>query len=286
MRLGVVMPQVHPWRELQQDFRWAEEVGYDVAYVYDHLTHPTAEGQWLADGFTTLAAAAMTTSTIGLGTLVASATLHSPVALARLAGTVQDVSGGRLVLGLGAGSPRCSAADRGEHPTPREMFARLEDVVVGMDAVWAGATAWSGRTRTFEGLQTTALADGSQRPFLLLAAHGPRAMALAASSADGWNTYGGPDSTNLEPGEYWLSVARQVQRLEEACERAGRTLVKSLLLGYGQVRPTRSVSAYREAADRAEGLGFDEMVVYGPGAPGDAFTSEPAVHEQAIRGLR
>src|SRR4051812_29129536 len=124
MSLGVVFPQTRPWRELAHDFAWAEEVGYATAYVYDHLTHPTAVGGWLADGFTTLAAAAGVTSTIGLGTLVASATLHSPVALARRAATVDDVSGGRLVLGLGAGSPPCAAAGRGEDPTPLEMHRR------------------------------------------------------------------------------------------------------------------------------------------------------------------
>ena len=83
MRLGVVFPQTRPWRELSRDFAWAEEVGYDVAYVYDHLTHPTAAGGWLAEGFTTLAAAAGVTTTIELGTLVASATLHSPVSRRR-----------------------------------------------------------------------------------------------------------------------------------------------------------------------------------------------------------
>src|SRR5690348_17360011 len=59
----------------------SEDVGYDVAYVYDHLTHPTAAGGWLADGWSILAAAAATTTRIELGTLVASATLHSPVAM-------------------------------------------------------------------------------------------------------------------------------------------------------------------------------------------------------------
>lgn len=129
MRLGVVLPQVRPWAEWSRDLLELEAMGYDVAYVYDHLTHPTAPGQWLADGFATLTAAAAVTERIGLGTLVASATLHSPVGLARRAGTVQDVSGGRFVLGLGAGSPVCALADRGETVTPAQMFSRLRDTV-------------------------------------------------------------------------------------------------------------------------------------------------------------
>src|SRR3954464_5370234 len=157
MRLGVVFPQTRPWRELAAEFTWAEGAGYAVAHVYDHLTHPTAAGGWLADGFATLTAAASVTERLELGTLVASATLPSPVALARLAATVDDVSGGRLVLGLGAGSPRCAVADRGEDPSPGEMHRRLVDVVEGMVAVFDGATEWEGGTRSFAGLETTGL---------------------------------------------------------------------------------------------------------------------------------
>ena len=288
MRFGVVFPQTRPWRELAGDFRWAEESDYDVAYVYDHLTHPTAAGGWLADGFTTLAAAAGVTTTIELGTLVASATLHSPVALARRAATVDDVSGGRLVLGLGAGSPLCAQADRGESPTPREMYRRLADVVEGFAAVFAGETGWSGATRSFSGLETTATPADAERPYLMLAAHGPRAIELMVRHADGWNTYGGPGSTLLEPAAYWEAVAEQARRVTEACERLERdpaTLRRSLLLGYGKVRPVRSVAAYVEAAERALALGFDEFVVYGPHAPGEGFESDPAVHAEALERL-
>jgi alkanesulfonate monooxygenase SsuD/methylene tetrahydromethanopterin reductase-like flavin-dependent oxidoreductase (luciferase family) len=289
MRLGVVFPQARPWRDLARDFAWAEKVGYDVAYVYDHLTHPTAAGGWLAEGFTTLAAAAGVTARIELGTLVASATLHSPVSLARLAATVDDVAGGRLVLGLGAGSPRCAVADRGEDPTPAEMHRRLVDVVEGLVAVFDGATEWSGTSRSFAGLETTPLPEGSTRPYLMLAAHGPKTLRLAARHADAWNTYGGPGASLSAPEDYWQAVAAQSAGMTAACEAEGRDprdLRRSLLVGYGSVRPAASVSTYAETAERAQELGFDELVVYGPHGPGERFTSDPAVHAEAIAGLR
>ncbi|MGO4257315.1 LLM class flavin-dependent oxidoreductase [Marmoricola sp. RAF53] len=289
IRLGVVIPQTRRWSELAQDFAWAEDIGYDVAFTYDHLTHPTAAGGWLGDGFSVLAAAAATTSRIGLGTLVASATLHSPVALARLAATTDDIAGGRLVLGLGAGSPRCADADRGESPTPGEMYQRLADVVAGYVAVFDGATEWQGATRSFAGLETTATPPDGKRPQLMLAAHGPRSIDLTVRYADAWNTYGGPAAVALEPEDYWTEVAAQVARVDAACVAAGRdpgSLRRSLLLGYGTVRPTESVAAYTEAAERAVGLGFGELVVYGPGAPGEAFTSDPVVHAEAVSRIR
>jgi alkanesulfonate monooxygenase SsuD/methylene tetrahydromethanopterin reductase-like flavin-dependent oxidoreductase (luciferase family) len=289
MRLGVVIPQTRPWRELAADFTWAEEVGYDVAYVYDHLTHPTAAGGWLADGFSVLTAAATSTTRMELGTLVASATLHSSVALARLAATVDDIAGGRLVLGLGAGSPRCAAADRGASPTPGEMYRRLADVVEGFVAVFDDATEWQGVERSFRGLETTSVPPGARTPYLMLAAHGPRAMDLAARHADAWNTYGGPGAVELEPDDYWTELARQVERMADACRGAERDpaeMRRSLLLGYGKIRPTESVEAYVEAAGRAAELGFHELVVYGPGSPGERFRSDPAVHAEAISRLR
>lgn len=288
MRLGVVLPQVRPWAEWSRDLLELEAMGYDVAYVYDHLTHPTAPGQWLADGFATLTAAAAVTERIGLGTLVASATLHSPVGLARRAGTVQDVSGGRFVLGLGAGSPVCALADRGETVTPAQMFSRLRDTVEGLAAVWAGETDWTGRGTSFTGLETLALPAGVARPPLLLAAHGPKALRLAVDHADRWNTYGGWGSTRLEPDDFWATIEAQLVALDATCAEAGRdpgTLPRSLLLGFGTVRPTASVAAYREVIARAEALGFSEVQVYAPGYepfadPGSR--GSVAVHEQVL----
>jgi len=286
MRLGVVIPQMRPWKELARDFAWAEDVGYDVAYVYDHLTHPTAAGGWLADGFSILAAAATSTSRVGLGTLVASATLHSPVALARLAATTDDIADGRLVLGLGAGSPRCSNADRGEAPTPGEMHRRLADVVEGLVAVFEGATHWQGATRSFGGLETTATPSGAGTPYLMLAAHGPKGMDLTVRHADAWNTNGGPGSVELAHEAYWDAVRIQGERFTEACERVGRDPDqprRTLLLGYGTIRPTTSSAAYDDAIGRAHEEGFDELIVYGPfGESGGRFWSDPEVHGDVL----
>jgi alkanesulfonate monooxygenase SsuD/methylene tetrahydromethanopterin reductase-like flavin-dependent oxidoreductase (luciferase family) len=290
-RLGVVLPPTGAWRDQATEYRWAEDVGYDVAYTYDHLTHFTAPGEFLAEGFASLSAAAAVTERIEVGTLVASATLRSPVALARLAATIDDISGGRMVLGVGAGSPRCALVDRDEQPTPREMFERYRDVVLGYQAVLGGADEWRGHTRSFSGVETRAMPDPDGRPpFLLLAAHGPKALRLAAEHGDGWNTYGGPGSTRLEPEDFWAEIGTQVQRFEAACAEVGRdpgSVRRSLLLGFGTVLPAASLAAYVESAERAAELGFDELVVYGPhSSGGERFLSDPAVHEQAIARIR
>lgn len=290
MRLGAIVLQTRPWKELAEDFRRIEEVGYDIAYVADHLTHPTLPGRWLGDGFTTLAAAAGVTSTLELGTLVASAAYRTPVTVARAAATLADVAGGRFVLGLGAGSAHCAAADRGAHPSAREMSDRYADLVEGLREVWSGTTEWRGRSAAFEGLQTRALPEGATAPFLLLAAHGPRAFDLAARAGDGWSTYGGPSAVALPVEDYWAALARQQAAVDAACARHGRDpaeLRRSLLLGFGSDRPAASVAAYTEAVERAEDAGFDELVVYWPdGDPGDRFHSDPQVHADGVAAVR
>ncbi len=287
-RLGVVVPPTGPWAEQRRWYAWAEEVGYDTVYTYDHLTHPTAPGQWLSHGIATVTAAAAVTERIEVGTLVASATLHTPVELARAAITVQDVAGGRFVLGLGAGSPLCAEADRGERPTPGQMATRYADLVEGYRAVLSGDTTWTGRETSFAGLETLPRPEGLADPFLLLAGHGPRALRLVVEHGDGWNTYGGPGSTSLEDQDFWALLEQQSARVTELLASAGRapaSLRRSLLLGFGTVRPTTSVGEYVAAAERAAHLGFDELVVYGPASTA-GMGSDPGVHEQALSRLR
>ncbi len=290
MRLGAIVLQTRPWHELAADFRRIEEIGYDVAYVADHLTHPTLPGRWLGDGFTTLAAAAAATTSLELGTLVASATYRTPVTLARVGATLADVTGGRLVLGLGAGSPHCAAADRAAHPTPKEMADRYADLVEGLREVWAGSAEWHGQVAGFEGLQTVPLPAGGTAPFLLLAAHGPRGFDLVARFGDGWSSYGGPAAVTLPSEDYWKVLVDQHAAVDAACARHGRDpadLRRSLLLGFGPDRPVASVAAYAEAVERAESAGFDELVVYWPdGEPGDRFHSDPRVHADGVAAVR
>jgi len=287
-RFGVILPPVGPWSAQARGYRWAEEVGYDVVYTADHLTHPMLPGLWLGESFTTLTAAAAVTDRILLGTLVASSVFRTPVSLARIAMTVQDISAGRLVLGLGMGSPFCAEADRGTHGSIGEMSVRFADVVSGYRAVLDGATEWQGDAMSFGGLETAAMPEGAAVPELLLAGHGPRSLALAAAHADTWNTYGGPGAAELDGDDFWQLVGRQVEGFAEACERQGRDpdgVRRSLLLGFGRVLPTTSVDSYLAAAERADVLGFDELVVHGSHWA-DGTPLDVDVHEQALARLR
>ena len=105
MRVGIQLPEVERdvrWPEYLAMARAAEEVGFDSIWIGDHLLYDDPErGPW--EAFTLLSALAAVTERVRLGPLVACAGFHAPGVLAKMAATIDEVSQGRFVLGLGAG---------------------------------------------------------------------------------------------------------------------------------------------------------------------------------------
>src|SRR3954466_9285243 len=105
MRVGIVILPELRWADARSRWTRAEECGFAHAWTYDHLGwRDLVEGPWF-DSIVTLTAAASATSSIRLGTLVASPNFRHPVHFAREITALHAVSGGRLTLGLGAGTP-------------------------------------------------------------------------------------------------------------------------------------------------------------------------------------
>src|SRR5687767_1223691 len=103
MRFGITILTDLPWAEAEPRWRAAEDLGFDHAWTYDHLVWGgLPESPWVG-AMPTLTAAAMVTSRVRLGTLVAAPNFRHPVAFHREVQALDDISGGRFLLGVGTG---------------------------------------------------------------------------------------------------------------------------------------------------------------------------------------
>jgi alkanesulfonate monooxygenase SsuD/methylene tetrahydromethanopterin reductase-like flavin-dependent oxidoreductase (luciferase family) len=224
VRFGLFLSQSgRTWDEVLERFRRAEALGFDHAWLVDHLT-PTAgpPDVPIHEAWTLLAAIAARTERIRLGVLVTSNTFRHPSILAKEAVTVDHVSGGRLILGLGAGWHADEHRRYGlELPPPPERVDRLEEAIEILVALMG-----ADRT-TYEGLHYR-LEDAPlepkplQRPGipLLIAAHRPRMIRLAARFADQWDTF--PELAGTATDGVTTTVEERVAAFDAACREAGR----------------------------------------------------------------
>ncbi|MGW5848080.1 LLM class flavin-dependent oxidoreductase [Streptomyces sp. NPDC055254] len=288
LRLSTVILPVRRWHEGGRD-QWlrAERLGFHTAYTYDHLSWRTfRDGPWFG-AVPTLTAAAAATERLRLGTLVTSPNFRHPVTLAKELITLDDVSGGRVTLGIGAGGNGFDATALGQESwTPRERADRFGEFVPLLDRLLTeGAVSHSGAFYSAE--EARNLPGCVQRPRLpfAVAATGPRGLRLAARHGQAWVTTGDPKlSENGTPAQSLEALRGQIGRLEKALAEAGREtepMEKIFLTGFTPERNTllQSVDAFVDFAGRHRELGFAELVIHAP-IPDSDFAADENVFER------
>jgi len=211
----------------------AEEVGFDLVMVDDQLSSPLEDitvGGW--NSVAVLAALAEATSRIELGHSVANAPYRHPGILAQIAATIDEISGGRFYLGIGAGNtPDADYASFGIAADPR--FSRfVETLQVVHELLRTGTSTFQGTYHTTSNAELPLRGPRDGNIPIIVAAGGPRMMRTAARLADGWNWWAMPFANPED-------MAPRIQELERACEEVGRdpaTLDRSLDL-YFPVAP-------------------------------------------------
>ncbi len=287
VRYGIVILPDQRWQRAERRWQLAEQYGFAHAWTYDHLGwRDLVDGPWF-DAVPTLTAAAMVTSRIELGTLVASPNFRHPVSFARQLTALDDISGGRFVLGLGAGAgpPSFDAAVLGGPPISGRAridrfaeFTELLDLLLRTDHVtWRGqyyeavdARNQPGcvQARPGPGWRLGPAPDAGQNhwprlPFVV-AANGARSIGLAARFGEGWVTTG---TRRDSPPDWWRSVAEVAARFDEALAVAGRApqLVRRYLsLDASGTYALSSAACFAEAAGRAGELGFTDVITHWP----------------------
>ena len=282
VRFGIIILPDQRWQQAQRRWRLAEEYGFDHAWTYDHLGWRTlVDGPWF-DAVPTLTAAAMVTSRIPLGTLVASANFRHPVSFARQLTALDDISNGRILLGLGAGAGGTSFDTRvlGEPElTPRERFDRFTEFADLLDLLLrTDHVTWTGDYyRAVDARNLPGCVQQPRIPFVM-AANGKRSIALAARLGDGWVTTGTPSD---DAEFWWVSVAESRSRFAEALVSTGRdpgSVPTYLSLDAVGRFTLEDLNYFADAAGRAGELGFTDVIVHWP-RPDGPYAGDEAVLE-------
>jgi alkanesulfonate monooxygenase SsuD/methylene tetrahydromethanopterin reductase-like flavin-dependent oxidoreductase (luciferase family) len=185
VELGAIGVSFAWWRD---SARRLEEAGYTGVWCWDHFTSRGREPKSVLECWTTLAATGAATERIALGSLVINVMNRHPALLARMATTLHEVSGGRLILGIGIGGHPAEHEAYGiDFPDVPERVARLEEAVAVLRALWTGGPVT--RLGHFYPLrEAVALPVTHPAPPILVGAQSPAGARLAARLGDGWTT--------------------------------------------------------------------------------------------------
>lgn len=291
MRIGLVILPDTSWHKASERWRIADELGFHHAWTYDHLTwRERAGAAWYA-AVPTLAAAAVHTSRIRLGTLVASPHFRHPAALAHEFMTLDNLAGGRMILGVGAGTLGIDAAALTRSPLcGRERMERFAEFTRLLDRLLAdGHATHYGKHYWCESVRLVPGCGQRPRPPIAVAANGPKGMEVVANCAEMWITNGYVPAPHEPPRVDDVVLRRQSAALDAACQENGRdpSDLSRVMVDTSRDRPPlASASSFAAAIERYSALGFTDLVVPFP-APDGPYRGDRAVLEEvADRFLR
>ena len=220
LKVGIQLPEVERevrWPELLDMVRAIEDLGFDSIWLGEHLLYRwpdrPSRGPW--EAWTLMGAIAGATSRVEFGPLVACTNFHNPALLAKQAATLDEISGGRLVFGLGAGWNR-TEFDAYGYPYDHRIDRFEEAFTIIRTLLHDGAIDFDGRwyqARDFELLPRGPRPGG---PPLMIGSNGPRMLRIAAPFVQSWNSWFS-DTGNRPDG-----IPALRDRVDEACRETGR----------------------------------------------------------------
>jgi alkanesulfonate monooxygenase SsuD/methylene tetrahydromethanopterin reductase-like flavin-dependent oxidoreductase (luciferase family) len=266
---GVLLFPNVAWATLIDRCEQAEELGFRSLWIDDHGANPQAPRSNWFEAFTTLAGLANCTRRMLLGPLVSNVILRHPVLLARQAITIENMSGGRLQLGIGAGYAATDHELLGAVPWARDERAeRFAEAVELLDALLrAEPVDHAGKYYEVHGVRLRPAPVQRPRPPMCLAAHDHSSLRLVARFGDIWSSFGG---WGLSSPELLAITKRRSAVLDEHCDELGRDpslIRRQILAGSPATTPDpiwSSVQAFDDWVAGWQQIGIDEIVLYFP----------------------
>jgi probable F420-dependent oxidoreductase len=220
LKIGVQLPEVERearWSELLDMTRAIEDLGYDSVWLGEHLLYRwpdrPSRGPW--EAWSMLSAIAAITNRIEFGPLVACTAFHNPAILAKQAATIDEISGGRLILGLGAGWNETEFRAFGI-PFDHRVDRFQEAFTIIRTLLQDGRIDFDGRFYQARDCELLPRGPRPTGPPLMIGSNGPRMLRIAVPHVQAWNSWFA-DTGNAPDG---VAALRSV--VDEACRDVGR----------------------------------------------------------------
>lgn len=280
MRLGITMFATDVSMDVVELAREAQAHGFYSLYVPEHTHIPTSrttppptgdavlpeEYKRTLDPFVALAACAQATETLRVGTGICLLAQRDPLVTAKAVATLDHLSAGRFVFGVGFGWNREEMADHGvDYATRREI---VREKVLAMERLWAdeAATYEGEHVRLSESWAWPKPHGHTRPPVLVGGAAGPKLFDHIAEYGDGWIPIGGSGIRDALPD------------LQRAAERAGRDPAELRVVPFGTLPDAGKLAYYSD-------LGIDEVVLRVPSAPRDVVMPELEAFASFVRNV-
>jgi alkanesulfonate monooxygenase SsuD/methylene tetrahydromethanopterin reductase-like flavin-dependent oxidoreductase (luciferase family) len=220
LKVGIQLPEVERevrWPELLDMVRAIEDLGFDSVWLGEHLLYrwPDREPRGPWEAWTLMGAIAAATSRITFGPLVACTNFHNPALLAKQAVTLDEISGGRLVLGLGAGWNR-TEFDAYGYPYDHRVDRFEESFTIIRTLLQDGAIDFDGRWYQARDCELLPRGPRPGGPPLMIGSNGPRMLRIAVPHVDSWNSWFS-DTANSPDG-----IPALRDQVDDACRVTGR----------------------------------------------------------------
>jgi alkanesulfonate monooxygenase SsuD/methylene tetrahydromethanopterin reductase-like flavin-dependent oxidoreductase (luciferase family) len=276
LKVGVQLPEVErvvPWPELRDMVRAIEDLGFDSVWVGDHLLYRpswgAARGPW--ETWSTLGAIAAITSRVEFGPLVACTSFLNPGVLAKKAATLDEISGGRLVLGLGAGWNEVEFDAYG-FPFDHRISRFEEAFTIIRTLLREGRIDFAGTYYTVRDLELLPRGPRPDGPPLMVGSKGERMLRITLPHVASWNVW------YVDTGNQSAGVAPLRDLVDRVCREVGRepaeverTVAVGIQLSGGRGREmTRPAEAFRGSSQELaeelrayarEGIGHVQLVL-------------------------
>lgn len=217
IQLGCQLPQeIGDFRRLLEVARECERLGYDSVWAYDHLSPWWVQSHSAFECWTLLAAIAARTSNIKIGSLVTNINLRNPALLAKMTSTIDNISGGRLIVGLGTGDrlSRAELLSYGYAFAPlQERVQCLRETVSILKSLWTeNETSHDGKSYVLRKAINFPKPKQSPHPPIWIGGRHKEILDVVAEMADGWNYWDLDKNTLTERSQYLTNKLSQIGR--------------------------------------------------------------------------